>query len=623
MASGTAKSLENHPLLGAAKLRQSLTKTRKLNTLLNAVKKFQDENGIKMDTLPPALQLLDLHKIKRHDLYEQAAMDISEHVVARIRELGENGSFESVKKLEEQLGKCFDMFPLPQFRPIVLENLKQLPKIPDNYLNTIMGDRDFYDACPLTVQQQIWLRNNDLFVEAFSPLIECYLKRKQDLLLSVEPSNTNFFTFETTKARRQWSEIKDLIKFCGSHEELFKSMTSYIRDLFAATGDAMLCSLRYELIMAAHDAGIECLVKSDPCHDFAWCLEACIRDKHLESHQTTRLRHMLDMFPKSYHESVTDLAMIAGDVHVIHFLCSMTVKKLRDSGGTHLPRDMPSVVVMVRVLSFGCAAKDLVSKKVQPGEVLDSVFLNRFLPEFQTLMVEDCTRAEIMRNKKDLEEEVDLSNLLSKPSDQMITFLKASRLAALLWYHCCLDMLPSKKRIGDLRGLARYVEVLPLLKDNIVCSGVWCHLIFHRLIHSNQYEAALADQAIYAALIDQLLLKNLLTDRCVKYQLFKLISQIGFIWGQPHCMTIMRDFDVEFFKSSNHPDMDYFIEEYNKLRERIIPKPIEGILEADLEQPSSSKPTPTVPPVAPMGSASPAPGIHYNMFAGSTPHHPI
>ncbi|ETN87113.1 hypothetical protein NECAME_01272 [Necator americanus] len=176
MASGTAKSLENHPLLGAAKLRQSLTKTRKLNTLLNAVKKFQDENGIKMDTLPPALQLLDLHKIKRHDLYEQAAMDISEHVVARIRELGENGSFESIKKLEEQLEKCFDMFPLPQFRPIVLENLKQLPKIPDNYLDTIMGDRDFYDACPLTVQQQIWLRNNDLFVEAFSPLIECYLK---------------------------------------------------------------------------------------------------------------------------------------------------------------------------------------------------------------------------------------------------------------------------------------------------------------------------------------------------------------------------------------------------------------------------------------------------------------
>ncbi|KAL6741130.1 hypothetical protein Aduo_014415 [Ancylostoma duodenale] len=623
MASGSAKALENHALLGTTKLRQSLTKTRKVNTLINAVKRFQDENGIKMDTLPPALQLLDLHKIKRHDLYEQAAMDISEHVVARIRALGENGSPESIKKLEEQLEKCFEMFPLPQFRQIVLENLKQLPKIPEKYLDIIMGDRDFYDACPLIVQQQIWLRNNDLFVEAFRPLIESYLKKKEDLLLSVEPSNTNFFTFETTKARRQWKEIKDLIKFCGNHEELFKSMTAYIRELFATTGNAMLCSLRYELIMAAHDAGIENLVKSDPCHDFAWCMEACMRDKHLESHQTTRLRHMLDAFPKSCHESVVDLAMIAGDVHVTHFFCSLAVKKLRDSGGAHLPRDMPSLVVMMRVLSYGCAAKDLVSKKIQPAEVLDSVFINRFLPEFQTLMVEDCTRAEMLRNKKDLGEELDVSNLLTKPSDQLITFLKASRLAALLWYHCCLDMLPSKKRIGDLRGLARYMEVLPLLRDNIICSGVWCHLIFHRLIHSNQYEAALADPAIYAAVIDQLLLKNLLVDRCVKYQLFKLISQIGFIWGQPHCMTIMRDFDVDFFKSANHPDMDYFIEEYNKLRERIIPKPIETVVEPDVEQASPTKATPMGPPVAPIGAASPAPAIHYNIFTGPGPHHPI
>lgn len=66
-------------------------------------------------------------------LFFQAAMDISEHVVARIRALGENGSPESIKKLEDQLEKCFEMFPLPQFRQIVLENLRQLPKIPEKY----------------------------------------------------------------------------------------------------------------------------------------------------------------------------------------------------------------------------------------------------------------------------------------------------------------------------------------------------------------------------------------------------------------------------------------------------------------------------------------------------------
>ncbi|KAK5968675.1 Negative elongation factor B [Trichostrongylus colubriformis] len=304
MATDSSKSLENHPILGTIKLRQALTKTRKVNTLLNAVKRFQEDNAIKMDALPPALQLLDLHKIKRRDFYEQAAADISEHVVARIRALGENGSPESIRKLEEQLEKCFDLFTLPQFRHIVLENLKQLPKLQDRYLDSIMHDRDFYNACPLSVKQQIWLRNFDLFKETYRPSIDSYLKRKEDLLLSVEPTPTNFFTLETTKARRQWQEIKDLILFVGNHEELFLAVMTFVRELFATTGNVMLCSLRYELIMAAHDASIEGIVKADPCHDFAWCLEACMRDKHLESHQTNRLRHILDTFPKSSHEVV-------------------------------------------------------------------------------------------------------------------------------------------------------------------------------------------------------------------------------------------------------------------------------------------------------------------------------
>ncbi|VDM67281.1 unnamed protein product [Strongylus vulgaris] len=88
-------------------------------------------------------------------------------------------------------------------------------------------------------------------------------------------------------------------------------------------------------------------------------------------------------------------------------------------------------------------------------------------------------------------------------------------------------------------------------------------------------------------------------------------------------MTLMKDFDVEFFKSANHPDMDYFIEEYNKLRERIIPKPFEGVMDAEMEQISPSKPAPVVQAVPPLGPASPAPVPHYNIFTSPGPHHPI
>lgn len=36
----------------------------------------------------------------------------------------------------------------------------------------------------------------------------------------------------------------------------------------------------------------------DVCHDFAWCLDACVRDKHLDAQQTTKLKNILESAKK-------------------------------------------------------------------------------------------------------------------------------------------------------------------------------------------------------------------------------------------------------------------------------------------------------------------------------------
>ncbi|KJH50350.1 cofactor of BRCA1 [Dictyocaulus viviparus] len=501
---------------------------------------------------------------------------------AILKKTGEHGSPESIGKLREQLERCFDLFNLPHFRQIVLENLKQIPVLDDCYLDRIMLDENFYSACPLSVQQQIWLRNKELFLKAFCPLIDSYLKRKEGLLMSIETLKTNFFTIETTKARRQWKEIRstDLVLFIGTHEELFQTVATYIRELFCKTGDVLLCSLRYELIMAAHDANVENIIKSDPCHDFAWCLEACMRDKHLETHQTNRLRYILDNYPKTSYElcylimNIVDLAMISGDVHVIHFLCTMTVKKLRDLGSVHLPRDLPSILTLVRVLSLGCCAKELSCSKAHSA-VLDPIFITKFLPELTFLLVEDSIREELLKSKSNLGDNFTATKFLTKPSDQLITFLKANLTASFLWFHCCLNILPSKKRMIDIQGLLRYAEVLPLLKDNVSSSGIWCHLLLHRIINSNQFEAVLLDNSLYNIIIEKVIVENLMVDRFVKYQLLKVINQIGYIWGQALCLATLKVFDQERFLHNGHADMDYFINEYNKLCERLRSAPME------------------------------------------------
>lgn len=65
--------------------------------------------------------------------------------------------------------------------------------------------------------------------------------------------------------------------------------------------------------MAAHDSSVDSILKKgiyivirylywiflDPCHDFAWCLDACVRDKHLDPQQMNKLKNILDNCKKS------------------------------------------------------------------------------------------------------------------------------------------------------------------------------------------------------------------------------------------------------------------------------------------------------------------------------------
>lgn len=76
------------------------------------------------------------------------------------------------------------------------------------YLKLIICDKEFYQACDVRVKQQIWLKNDDLFLEAVHPILDSYVKEKERLLLTTDRSPTNFFTCETTKSRRQWVHIK-------------------------------------------------------------------------------------------------------------------------------------------------------------------------------------------------------------------------------------------------------------------------------------------------------------------------------------------------------------------------------------------------------------------------------
>lgn len=95
----------------------------------------------------------------------------------------------------------------------------------------------------------------------------------------------------------------------GERESLYTRITEVIRERYVKTCDALYCSLRLELLMAVHDFNVDYAVKfggvfllncsfnfevlADACHDFAWCLDACLMQKHLDSQQTSKLKALL------------------------------------------------------------------------------------------------------------------------------------------------------------------------------------------------------------------------------------------------------------------------------------------------------------------------------------------
>jgi negative elongation factor B len=84
---------------------------------LKAISDFQEENSIQLPTLKPALNLLDLHNIKRLDFHLSIADELKDNLSKRVEELAsqtkdatlkENNNV-ALKKLEDLLDK---MFPL-------------------------------------------------------------------------------------------------------------------------------------------------------------------------------------------------------------------------------------------------------------------------------------------------------------------------------------------------------------------------------------------------------------------------------------------------------------------------------------------------------------------------------
>ena len=58
--------------------------------------------------------------------------------------------------------------------------------------------------------------------------------------------------------------------------------------------DLMKCHYRVEILMAIHDQEINEICSVDACHKFAWCVDACVREKNINPNRARELQGFLD-----------------------------------------------------------------------------------------------------------------------------------------------------------------------------------------------------------------------------------------------------------------------------------------------------------------------------------------
>ncbi|CAB1319577.1 unnamed protein product [Coregonus sp. 'balchen'] len=343
---------------------------------------MQTENGILLPTLQSALPFLDLHGTPRLEFHQSVFDELRDKLMERVATIAEDKDEDRYGKLEELLEKSFPLVKMHSIQPVV----------PEKKLKLVMADKELYKVCAVEVKRQIWQDNQALFGDEVSPLLKQYIVAKEAALFSNDLSILHNFFSPSPKSRRQGEVVLKLTQMIGRNVKLYDMVLQFLRTLFLRTRNVHYCTLRAELLMSLHDLDISEISSVDSCHKFTWCLDACIREKFVDAKRARELQGFLDGVKKGQEQVLGDLSMILCDPFASNTLVLSTVRNLQELlSQDALPRDSPDLMLLLRMLSLGQGAWDMIDSQVFKEPRLELEVVTRFLPAMLSVLVDDYT----------------------------------------------------------------------------------------------------------------------------------------------------------------------------------------------------------------------------------------
>ncbi|XP_036117955.1 negative elongation factor B isoform X1 [Molossus molossus] len=447
---------------------------------LKAIEQFQTENGVLLPSLQSALPFLDLHGTPRLEFHQSVFDELRDKLLERVSAIASEGKAEErYKKLEDLLEKSFSLVKMPSLQPVVMCVMKHLPKVPEKKLKLVMADKELYRACAVEVKRQIWQDNQALFGDEVSPLLKQYILEKESALFSSELSVLHNFFSPSPRTRRQGEVrqvVQKLTQMVGKNVKLYDMVLQFLRTLFLRTRNVHYCTLRAELLMSLHDLDVGDICSVDPCHKFTWCLDACIRERFVDSKRARELQGFLDGVRKGQEQVLGDLSMILCDPFAINTLSLSTVRHLQELVGQEtLPRDSPDLLLLLRLLALGQGAWDMIDSQVFKEPKMEVELITKFLPTLMSFVVDDY--AFNVDQKLPAEERAPATYPNTLP-EGFTRYLQEQRMACEVGLYYVLHITKQRNKNALLRLLPGLVETF----SDLAFSDIFLHLFMGNLV---------------------------------------------------------------------------------------------------------------------------------------------
>uniref|UniRef100_A0A7N8WPJ0 Negative elongation factor complex member B n=1 Tax=Mastacembelus armatus TaxID=205130 RepID=A0A7N8WPJ0_9TELE len=587
MANDCSQSNSNVLCLGISNgedLKETLTNCTEP---LKAIDQFQMENGILLPTLQSALPFLDLHGTPRLEFHQSVFDELREKLMERVAIIAEGKDEDRYGKLEELLEKSFPLVKMPSIQPVVMQVLKHLPKVPEKKLKMVMADKELYKVCAVEVKRQIWQDNQALFGDEVSPLLKQYIVEKEAALFSSDLSILHNFFSPSPKTRRQGEVVLKLTHMIGKNVKLYDMVLQFLRTLFLRTRNVHYCTLRAELLMSLHDLDISEICSVDPCHKFTWCLDACIREKFVDGKRARELQGFLDGVKKGQEQVLGDLSMILCDPFACNTLVLSIMRNLQELLSQEaLPRDSPDLMLLLRMLSLGQGAWDMIDSQVfkEPRLVL-----TRFLPAMMSVVVDDHTFT--VEQKLPSEEKSSLSYPTTLP-DAFNRYLQENRVACEMGLYYILHIA----KLRNKNALQRLLPALVETYNDMAFGDIFLHLLTgHLTLLSDEF----GSEEFCSVVFDGFLLTSFSSKENVHRHTLRMLLHLHHKVLPSYMENLMKT--LELPKQCSEPVKELYTQLTEKLEaQKKSPPPADETPSMDLGLHPVTVPTTTVTPTQPL-----------------------